>query len=729
MYHLENIMNKLQLSIVVAGISLTTGIYFSNSHKDLALTVGMSSGGLLLGVGGTIFVNQKFNQRKINLLVKDKKNLESTNGDLNTRLQTFNTQLNQGKKLSDELTSEVNKLTEELAQTITQLKLIESQKQTTDYQNIEHVKGLTKLQETNRHLVSKLENLQEIIKDKEARINELDTELENGWGEQVTIEAEKIFKKRAEKIIIEEISHDKKVAMRALEICEKYMRLTEEMYEDNEQHHQQAISVNDKAKEVITNLKQAEIEALGAKEDYIKDLQLKIERLNSQLDGEIIEPEKRKGMVGRYWDIANFLIDHMSELGTNLRVTGLEECGEYAIIAFGYSKSAVPTQICEAINKHGKVWSKSHGIHSIGNARLSPRFPAIEVTVYKDKPAQDTTEKVYQSGLIAAKLFSETVHKALDPKKGGKPTLRVMGATGDGKGIALKNYLEYLVKQSGWEIWLSDPVDGSTEDYWDCPKIATDASSAAKAYKKFLNLHDIREKSKVDGFTDLNVVGIFDEFDRNHSKEQHEEALRVMVSIRHTRLRQVLVGQCAEVGKNGWTWGDMTNCSLLALEKSIGILKKHLKSDMGWTSNQLKKLEKDYNQFTKWRDDQNAENPDIPYENRIRLGLLIIGDSYQFLEVPIAYKGFIRDTGASIVRESFENTPTRTTTSDNEHTTPKNHIQSQESCKNDLEKPVYCPTCHSTSITEIEPYKDGRRRFRCGKGHRFEVQPNQVREE
>ncbi len=716
-------MNKLQLSIVVAGISLATGIYFSNSESDnnLALTVGMSSGGLLLGIGGTIFVNQKFNQKKINLLIKDKNNLENTNADLNTRLQTFNTQLNQGKKLSDELTSEVNKLTEQLAQTVTQLKLIESQKQTTDYQNIEQVKGLTKLQETNRHLVSKLESLQEIIKDKDARINELDTELENGWGEQVTIEAEKIFKKRAEKIIIEEISHDKKVAMRALEICEKYMRLTEEMYEDNEQHHQQAISVNDKAKEVITNLKQAEIEALGAKEDYIKDLQLKIERLNSQLDGEIIEPEKRKGMVGRYWDIGNFLIDHMSELGTNLRVTGLEECGEYAVIAFGYSKSAVPTQICEAINKHGKVWSKSHGIHSIGNARLSPRFPAIEVTIYKDKPAQDTTESIYKDGLVPAKLFAETVYKALNPKKKGKPTLRVMGATGDGKGIAIKNLLAYFVEQDGWELWLSDPVADSDEDYWDCPKIATDTNSARKAYSEFVNLHETRYQAKVKGFTSRDVLAVFDEFDREHSEEQHEQAQKIMTSIRHTGLRQILVGQCAEVGKNGWTWDDMKNCSLLALEGSIGTLKKHLTTDMGWTRPKVTKLGKEYDKYRKWADEQNAENPDRPVENQTRLGLLVIGDSYQFLEIPMAYKGFICASDACTVRESFEIDVAKSTLNDVDTV-----IQSAET--KDKEIPIYCPKCRSKSITEIDAYSDGRRRFRCGKGHRFPIQLEQIRE-
>ena len=709
-------MNKLQLSIVVAGISLATGVYFSNSESDnnLALTVGMSSGGLLLGVGGTIFVNQKFNQRKINLLIEDKKNLENTNTDLNTKLQTFNTQLNQGKKLSDELTSEVNKLAEQLAQTVTQLKLIESQKQTTDYQNIEHVKGLTKLQETNRHLVSKLESLQEIIKDKDARINELDTELENGWGEQVTIEAEKIFKKRAEKIIIEEIAHDKNVAMRALEICEKYMKLAEEMYEDNEQHHQQAMSVNDKAKEVITNLKQAEIEALGAKEDYIKDLQLKIERLNSQLDGEIVEPEKRKGMVGRYWDIANFLIDHMSELGINLRVTGVEECGEYAIIAFGYSKSVLPTQICEAINKHGKVWSKSHGIHSIGNARLSQRFPAIEVTVYKDKPAQDTTESIYKQGLIPSRLFGETIFKAMTHGNKGKPTLRVMAATGDGKGIATKNLLAYFLGlEDSWEIWLSDPVSGSDEDYWDCHKVAINRTEARAAYDKFYEIYQGRKAKRLS--TTPKLLGVFDEFDSEHSEEQHEKAQEIMGRIRHVGMHQILVGQSAEVGRNGWTWDAMKNCALLVLEGSIGSLRKHLTTDLGWTLKQKNQLGKEYDKYRKWADAENEANPDRPVENQTRLGLLIIGDRYQFLEIPIAHKGILRGTSAVTVRTEIGNGQIENNLTNQDNDSYKGNSSAKKGIleSNDDLSMVTCPHCNSVNVGKQGFNSKGQQYYSC----------------
>lgn len=726
-------MNKFQLSAVVAGISLATGVYFANpeSNKNLALTVGIGSGGLLLGVGGTMFVTKKVNERKFKLLAEDKGKLEQTKTDLETNSKIFSNKANRFE-------AEVKQLTNKLSEATTQLALIKSQKQTTDYQNIEHVKSLTKLQETNRHLITELEKVQETIKNKDARISELNTELEEGWGEQVTTEAEKIFKQRAEKAIIEEIKFDKSIAEEAMELCREYMQIAEEMFEDNEQHHQEAMTVNSKAKEVITNLKQAEIQALGDKEDYIRSLQLKIDDLNSQLNGEILQPEKTKGAIGRHWMVANHLIEHMGELGINLKITGVEECGENDVIAFAYSKSTVPTKICEVLNQHGKVWAKTHGVHFIGNARLSKRFPAIEVTLIVDRPRTETNDAVYKAGLVPSKLFGETIHKALNPKKGGRPTLRVMGATGDGKGISLKNYLNYLTNQDNdtWELWLSDPVDGLSEDYWDCDKVATDAKTASIAFKNFASLHDIREKGKIDGFTDKPVIGLFDEFDRNHSEQQHEEALRIMVSLRHSKMRQILVGQCAEVGKNGWTWGDMTNCSLFAVESSIGILKKHLRPDMGWTLPQVKKLEKDYNLFSKWRDQQREDNPDYPDENKARLGLLIIGDKYQFLELPMAYKGLINSTSAVTIRQNFETfeKTEKIKTAYLEKSIINNTQINAKSKGNktssiDLEIPLYCPKCGSKTITEVEPYKDGRRRFKCGKSHKFGVQANQVRNE
>ena len=702
-------MNKLQLSLLVAGASLGLGIYFSNNHpsKDVTLAVGLTSGGLLLGVGSTLYGNQIINGRKF-------KQLNSSNSELAIKNAELDEQAKVDAGLLTGFESEVKELNNKLSEATAQLNLIKNQKLATDNQNVEHIQAITKLQQTNRYLTSELEKLQETIKDKQARIEELDAENEASWAKELKDEAEKIFRQRAREQIIKEVEHDKNIALQAMAICEEYMRLAEEMFDDNEQHHTEAMTVNNKAKEVITNMKQAELQALGDKEDYIRDLQLKIDRLNAQLNGEIIEPEKRKGMVGRYWDIANFLIDHMAELGTNLRITGLEECGEYAVIAFGYSKSAIPTEICEAINKHGVIWAKSHGIHSIGNARLSQRFPAIEVTAYKDKPNSESDNSIYASGLIPADKIGDTLYRAITYGQKGKPTLRVMAGTRGGKGITLKNLVSYwLGLEENWEIWLSDPVSGSNEDYWDCSKIAINRTEAQEAYNQFYKVYKGRCAKKLP--TSPKILGIFDEFDSEHTEEQHECAKEIMGRCRHVGMFQILVGQSAEVAKLGWNWDEMKNCALLVIEGSIGTLLKHNKDLMQWSTSKKNKVTKQYEKYRKWADEWNAANPDTPVENLKRIALLVIDDAYQFLEIPMAHKGILRDGSNVTMRNGLTVTTEvlNTTNAENADLKPTKSIQNTVLQSNDPLTMVACPHCGSVNISKQGKNNKGQQRYSC----------------
>ncbi|MEM6401670.1 MAG: hypothetical protein AAF757_15780 [Cyanobacteria bacterium P01_D01_bin.116] len=320
--------------------------------------------------------------------------------------------------------------------------------------------------------------------------------------------------------------------------------------------------------------------------------------------------------------------------------------------------------------------------------------------VLREKPKiEPSKDDIYKFGLIPASQFCDTVAKATDHKKKGKPTLRVMAATGEGKGIAVKNLLAYFADIEGWEIWLSDPVDGSEEDHWDTPKIATNASYAGKAYDLFLRLHKERKDLKQPGFTDRSVLGVFDEFDKQHSKEDKEQAKQIMTAIRHSNQRQILIGQCAEVGSNGWAWDDMKNCSLLVLGTSIGSLVKHLRQDFGWTTKKVNQVKREYEKFSTWADNLNVANPDIPNENQTRIGLLVVGDKYQFLELPIAHKGILKD-GKAVFRTSLTATPLSTNTqkyvSTNSNSTP--FVEASKPVSEDNKELIKCPKCESTNI-------------------------------
>jgi hypothetical protein len=273
----------------------------------------------------------------------------------------------------------------------------------------------------------------------------------------------------------------------------------------------------------------------------------------------------------------------------------------------------------------------------------------LEIQTRHPKKKDTTKDDIYKLGLIPASQFCDRLLVATDHTKKGKPTLRVMAATGDGKGIAVKNLIAHYLTLSGWEIWLSDPVDDSDEDYWYCAKVATNSREAGKAYSKFVELHKTRQ-NKLPAFTDNYVLGVFDEFDKQHNDKDKEDAKALMTAIRHTKQRQILIGQCSEVGANHWTWNDMSNCAMLCLEGSIGQLIKHY-NDLGWSLTKKREIQKQYEKLAEWAR-LNNESDDIPNENAYRIGLLAVGDRYEFLEIPSAHKGILR-SGAGLIRESL----------------------------------------------------------------------------
>ncbi|NJO62520.1 MAG: IS1 family transposase [Richelia sp. RM2_1_2] len=221
-------------------------------------------------------------------------------------------------------------------------------------------------------------------------------------------------------------------------------------------------------------------------------------------------------------------------------------------------------------------------------------------------------------------------------------------------------------------------------------------------------MHHERHELKQEGFTDRSVLAVFDEFDKQHSDDDKEQAKKIMTAIRHSNQRQILIGQCAEVGSNGWAWDDMKNCSLLVLGASIGSLCKHLTKDLGWTKKKENQVKREYERFSTWADNQNANNPDIPDENQTRIGLLVTGDRYQFLEIPIAHKGILR-SGKATFRDTLTATSLSINTQ-NQHSSNNNSSLVVES-NNPV---VRCPYCTSTNLVKNGKHKTtGNQLYTC----------------
>ncbi|NEP01366.1 MAG: hypothetical protein F6K58_22465 [Symploca sp. SIO2E9] len=554
------------------------------------------------------------------------------------------------KSLIDSLTN----LEQESAALSEQLNNTAEENKTLKQSNLEMSMKLQVLAEEKRKIEVDLHNR---ISDLEAQVQEFTANFESAVDEQVNIETQEFIDEQLENlenkyrqtIIDGEVIHSKAMEL-ALKFRDWALRAKKLQVKREEfikgltgRYHDQLEAVTTPYKEAIDGyIKQVEI------------LQEKVARLQQRLAGDLTEPVYFQESCAIPTQISNAIAKVIWEqLHIPLAVKGVagNPNGEMGA-GYGYSRSTPVESLISDLSCNSDVICQSVGIHKILSVKKYPLADLIVVSFRRDPEPPASIETIYKQGLIPARDFCSVVEKSLDHKRGGKPTLRVMAATGEGKGIVLKNLLAHYASLEGWELWLSDPVDGSDEDYWDTPKIATNSSESARGYQLLAQLHRTRHSSKQPGFTDKNVLAVFDEFDKKHSDDDKELAKSLMTDIRHTRIRQILVGQCAEVGRNRWAWDDMKSCSLLVLGNSIGTLCKHLSKDLGWTVRKANKVKRQYEVFSEWAKTVNVKNSEIPQENQTRIGLLVSGDEFNFLELPIPHKGVVT-SGFSSFRETL----------------------------------------------------------------------------
>ncbi|MFM6158857.1 MAG: hypothetical protein ACKPE3_38725, partial [Sphaerospermopsis kisseleviana] len=168
----------------------------------------------------------------------------------------------------------------------------------------------------------------------------------------------------------------------------------------------------------------------------------------------------------------------------------------------------------------------------------------------------------------------------------------------------------------------------------NCPKIAKSPSQAANILEVFIEEFSNRKNNKSLN-ADIPVMGIFDECDKTFDKKQKAGIAQIWTEIRHRKMKLILIGQSGEVGKNGWTWDEMNNCSLMFIGDAIGTAIKHA-DDMGWSSDMKAKITSIYAKVSEFF---NSINADIPVKNQYRFCLLIDGMKYDFVEIPPALDG------------------------------------------------------------------------------------------
>jgi hypothetical protein len=304
--------------------------------------------------------------------------------------------------------------------------------------------------------------------------------------------------------------------------------------------------------------------------------------------------------------------------------------------------------------------------------------------------------------------FGETLRRYHDHKKGGLPTLRVMTRTGGGKQIAVKNLIQSYVDNEKFEIWLSDPAHGSDQDFWDIPKIATDTKSAVEALESFITEFSARKEKRSQN-PKLPILGIFDECDKTYKKPEKLKIAEIWTEIRHHNMRLILIGQSSEVGKNGWTWDEMHNCTMLFIGDAIGTAIKH-PNDLHVVGQNLETIEKTYKTVSAW---MREANTDIPIENQYRLALIISGGKYEFIEIPPSLKGMIENNRSTIVSKKFESMSINT-----QNNVSTNNLESKivEPVNVVSTAKIICPRCDEPNPTKNGTDKiTGSQKYICSK--------------
>jgi predicted nucleic acid-binding Zn-ribbon protein/predicted RNA-binding Zn-ribbon protein involved in translation (DUF1610 family) len=682
-------MKRLIIAITTIAGSFLTGYgvssYFS---KNLASTIGVATGGGLFGAGLTYMImdNRHIHiknnlQNKLDSLTTDFNNLKRSKAELETSKAKISSMLTSANELIGQLKLEIGDLTDTKEDYHAVILSLES-----------------KLAETQKQLENAIAQRNEFKATAEFKESEL-TAFEREFTDTVNQKASELYQARLDKEVERVTLEQFALLQETIDTLQQMSAFTGKVYNRHQTQREYALGLTEDFHAFKSKCDESKQRAYDELLSVNAGLNQQLALLSQKLADGMTEPEyKDFGLASVEGRIINGFVEWCyRHLQTPFRVLAFDSSEDITSFGLDYPKSQSPENIVSTLQSHIETLAKFLGIFKIVRVEYLAKYDCIAVSYRHTAPKPDSDDDIFKAGLLPRSMFCDAIFKATDHTTSGKPTLRIMAATGEGKGICTKHIVAYFAELEGWETWISDPIHGSEQDYWDCPKLAKDKAQAKKAYGDFAKLHATRKDLKIDGFTSNFVLGIFDEFDKQHEDDDKETAAKIMTAIRHTKQRQILIGQTAEVGSNGWKWDDMKQCSLLVLGESIGTLCKHLVKDLGWTLKKSNEVKRQYEKFSDWASKKNDSNPDLPPENITRIGLLVTGSKFQFLELPIPHKGIIR---SERVRSSLSiNTQNQTIL---------NNIEGweDESKKAFVVPHIECPDCGSTEFTRKSKVAD-----------------------
>lgn len=662
-------MKSYYITLLASGVSLGLGLYLSNHHKDYT-HLGFGVGGALIGGAITASISNGRVERlntDIERLQRTIKELEDSKNELKFKLANSNGDFKSVTNTVQNLKTTNTQLSVELNNLKTNNTRLESDKAGLENQIID--------------LISKVEKLEQQCIEQEEELNQHAADFDEKLKEQVKIKVDKACKT----IIKEELEHEFKLNQQAVDIMEAQQKLMVDIYQRHQGQRHQLLTTNDAYKQHLDA-------TLDAKNTAYNELFVEKTQIEAQLNaarqvnaGELLAPELIRDKQGKQFNIANYIANELWEnYQIPLKLHGVVETETGFKAGYGYSNTANREYIAQCIDTNREQWRDLKGIYQISQPHQPKHLPVIEVSFIIDRPPVLKDDEIYRF-LERSTAFGQIIRDAQNHRKGGKPTLRIMSGTGGGKSLVGKLIIqEYCNRETDYEIRLSDPLHGSEQDYWNCPKVGTDKHTSHKAFLEFANEHKARS-NKTSTNKNQKILGLFDEFDKQHSQDDKKLAADIWTAIRHNKMRLILFGQSAEVGNTGWTWDEMNNCSMLFLGDGIATAIKHYK-DIGFSVKYKNQLLRHYEQIKDWL---KSKNEGLDAAKQYRVALLVIGQDTKFLELPPAQIEPVSNNKSWVVSAPFENVSEL-----------KPNAKKSTVYTSDETSVPKCPHCYSTNLAK-----------------------------
>ena len=400
---------------------------------------------------------------------------------------------------------------------------------------------------------------------------------------------------------------------------------------------------------------------LGQTAEEIEQLQTQIAREKAQLMNQsaselnardkelmglksVIEANRRLHGEAEVIRLANLLHDEIEE-STGIRFD-IIDChrGDWED-TFTFRREANQTLTLpeyEEIKSKAKHIRRSTGFYGaidFSTPERGNRALLVAKSAWRDRPLDKSRiDRLTTKWEVLAKQIVD----ALDQK----PTIRVMGATGDGKGIAIRAILAaYCQLSIGSYIRIHDPQHGSLEDYWGVPKVSKSGSEMQKAVNAIVKQLEEREANK-----DPNapvIVDVLDEIDTQLDKSQKGEFPAIVSRVRHVRMKTILSGQNPKVNRAGFQWSDMGQMTCVYMMSSaLDAIKNNPQLE-----GEKDKLSSEYKELSEF---VSQENEILPNGRKYHYGLCVFsGGKSKWFIAPIAEDIEI-EAGQNTFLESFD---------------------------------------------------------------------------